>query len=625
MFEPHTLFVTKFASFHTYFTIAVIFLALISFIWEKISLELTSMFVISILMLFFHFFPLLDPGGNIILSADALLLGFANPALITIVSLLIIGQAIVQSNALNVIPKFILYISRSNASFSIFLSLTFVIIISAFMNNTPVVVIFIPILSEIVKNLNIPTSKVMIPLSYASILGGMLTVIGSSTNLLISGTVNDLGLPPLQLFEFIIPGFIMASAGLIYITLFLPKLLPNNLSDLDRKTDDRPFVSQIVICQGSALINSEINQGYLPGFPDITLRIIERESKNFLPPFQDKFILKEGDVVTISGTRESLAELVHKRPDIFLKNLHFLEKAEPTENHNDKLNVNEANIAELIVAPASRLIGQTIKNAEFFTNYKCPVIGIQRKGNLIKTKMTQLRLIAGDVLLIVGDINNILDIKNNKDIILAKWTAQQVTSISRIIKTLIIFFAVIITSGLNIIPLSISSFTAASLLILLNCINIRQAARSIDRKVALLIVSAIAMGIALQSTGAASLIAETVINSFADLSIISIILCFFLFITIVTNLLSNAATAVLFTPIAVNLALQLTIDPKIFIYAMIFACNCSFITPIGYQTNLLVMSPGKYRFYDFVRSGIPLAIFLCYVYILIVKYYFNIG
>ena len=235
----------------------------------------------------------------------------------------------------------------------------------------------------------------MIPLSYASILGGMTTLVGSSTNLLISGSVQNLGLPPLDFFEFIIPGSIMAFAGLIYI-MYL-KTLPDNAKEHDSYIDDRPFISQINICSDSKLINTAIVEGYLPGFPDLTIRTIERDNNSFLPPFQDDMILLEDDIVTISGTRNDLATLVHKKPHVFIKNLHFLEAEDDDLNdeidEKNKINIEEANLAELVVAPASRLIGNTIKNAEFYTNYDCPVIGIQRKGNLIKTKMTNFTLL----------------------------------------------------------------------------------------------------------------------------------------------------------------------------------------------------------------------------------------
>ena len=241
MLESHTLFIVKFISFHTWFVFGVIAFAMISYAMERISLELTSLFTLTALMVFFHFFPLLDHGGGVILNPETILLGFANPALITIVSLLIIGQAIIQSNALNVIPGIILKITRNNSTLAIVVSLIIVVLISAFMNNTPVVVIFIPILAQLAKDLNLSPSKVMIPLSYAAILGGMITLIGSSTNLLVSGTVVNLGLNPIGFFEFFVPGMIMSIVGMIYIVLFLPKILPDRAKGGDKYIDDRSF------------------------------------------------------------------------------------------------------------------------------------------------------------------------------------------------------------------------------------------------------------------------------------------------------------------------------------------------------------------------------------------------
>ena len=619
MLESHTLFIVKFISFHTWFVFGVIAFAMISYAMERISLELTSLFTLTALMVFFHFFPLLDHGGGVILNPETILLGFANPALITIVSLLIIGQAIIQSNALNVIPGIILKITRNNSTLAIVVSLIIVVLISAFMNNTPVVVIFIPILAQLAKDLNLSPSKVMIPLSYAAILGGMITLIGSSTNLLVSGTVVNLGLNPIGFFEFFVPGMIMSIVGMIYIVLFLPKILPDRAKGGDKYIDDRSFVTQINISGEYEFSGKKLVEGTLPGFPDITIRLIERKGRAVLPPFQDDMIIKKGDVIAVSGTRDALSRLVRQRPAIFIRNLHMGEKV---EQENEVINLEEANLAELVVAPASRVIGQTVEQAGLYSDYNCPVIGIQRKGNLIKTKISKLRLVAGDVLLVLGETEQLSNIRNNKDFILTRWSMQPISSLSRVVKTVVIFALIIILSAFNIVPIAITSFTAAALLIFLNCINIRQASRSIDGKISLMIVASIAMGHAMQVTGGASLLADNMLKITTGLSEIGVIAFFFIFIVIMTNILSNAATAVLFTPIAANLALKLGADPRILIYGVIFACNCSFVTPIGYQTNLLVMSPGKYKFLDFVKGGIPLALIMCFTYTMLIIYYF---
>ena len=619
MYPESSLFITKFVTFHTWIVLGIIFLAMISYSLEKISLELTSLLTITSLILFFHFFPLTDHGGKITLSPEQLLHGFAHPALITIVCLLIIGQAVIQSNALNVIPKFLMYITRNNAAIAIIISLIIVIIISAFMNNTPVVVIFIPILAEIAKKLNISSSKVMIPLSYAAILGGMMTLIGSSTNLLVSGTVESMGLNPIKFFEFFIPGSIMAVIGMAFIITILPKILPDNISKEHEYHDERPFVSQIIITKESNFADKKLIEGALPNFKDITIRVIERGNKTFLPPFQDDMQIMENDVLAISGTREELSKLIYKKTDIFIKNLHM---GKNQISHDNNLNASEANLAELVVAPASPLIGQTISNSGIYSNYNFPVIGVQRKGSLIKNKISELRLVAGDVLLVLGETNQLFNIKQNKDFILTKWATQQINSIKKMIFTLIIFSLIIVASALNILPISIAAFAGAALLILFKTINIRQAARSIDRNVALMIAASLAMGSAMQATGGAALLADNFLKVTYGLSNLGIIAFFFLFMALMTNLLSNSTTAVLFTPIAVNLALKLGIDPKILIYGVIFASNCSFVTPIGYQTNLLVMSPGKYKFIDFMKGGVALALIMCLTYTMLVKYYF---
>ena len=621
MIEPHSLFVIKFISFHTWFVFGLIAVAMVLYATEKISLELTSLFSLTALMVFFHFFPLTDHGGKILLSPEKILLGFANPALITIVSLLIIGQAVIQSNALNIIPNAIVTVSKNNATISIILSLLMVVLISAFMNNTPVVVIFIPILAQVAKNLNLSPSKVMIPLSYAAILGGMLTLIGSSTNLLVSGTIVNLGLNPIGFFEFLVPGAIMSVIGMIYIVFILPKILPDRTSNAGDYYDDRTFVSQINIIEDDDFSGKKLLEGTLPKFPDITIRLIERGSQVILPPFQDEMMVKAGDVMVISGTRDALSKLVRNKPAIFVKNLH-LEEDDGENSENIEVSLKEANLAEIVVAPASRVIGRVLDQTDLYSHYHCPIIGIQRKGNLIQTKMSQLRLVAGDILLILGETDRLTNIRNSKDFILTRWSMQQVGSIARVVKTLVIFSLVVILSAFNIVPIAVTSFTAATLLIFLNCINIRQASRSIDGKISLLIVASLALGYAMQVTGGAALLADNMLLLTKGLSNIGIIAFFFIFIVMMTNILSNATTAVLFTPIAANLALKLGVDPRILIYGVIFACNCSFITPIGYQTNLLVMSPGKYKFIDFMKGGVPLSLMMCFTYIMLIKFYF---
>ena len=411
----------------------------------------------------------------------------------------------------------------------------------------------------------------------------------------------------------------MASVGMVYIFFILPKILPNKNNINDEVKDERNFVSQIIITAESGLVDKRLEEGSLKFLKNIRIRVLYRDGVKNLPPFQDDLQIKEGDTITISGTRDELSQLIYKKPKIFINNLHI---EEDFENTGEQVKLSEANLAEVVVAPASRMIGQAIKKSGFYHDYHCPVIGVQRRGDLIRERMSDIRLMAGDVLLILGGEKKLLEFRNDKDVILTKWSAQEVSSKIKMFKTLFIFATAIICASLKIIPISMAAFAAASALLLLKTINIRQASRAIDGNIALLIVSSIALGGAMQATGGADLVAKLFLKTTAGLDNIAIISIFFLFVVFMTNILSNAATAVLFTPIAANLAVQVGMDPKIFIYALIFASNCSFITPMGYQTNLLVMSPGRYRFLDFVKGGTPLALLMCVTYTMLVIYYF---
>jgi di/tricarboxylate transporter len=606
-------------TFHTWFTFAVIILAVISYSIEKISLELTSLLTIAILMVFYHFFPLVSPSGDTLLSPEHIILGFSNTSLLAIVALLIIGQAIVQSNILSVIASFIQKISFNNFHFSFLICLVIVIIISAFLNNTPVVVIFIPILAQIANNFNVPNSKVMIPLSYIAILGGMVTLIGSSTNLLVSTSVENMGLDPIGFFEFSKPGMILSGVGLLYIFFLLPRILPDTSSDEDSIIDDRNFVCEMTINSNSKLSNHKILHGHLEKFSEIKLLLIKRGEKTLFAPFQDDFQLENGDIIVLSSSKKNFSNFINKNLDYFFSNQEL--------NNTDKSakNFENMSIAELVVAPASSLIGKTIDSIYLLNENHSRIVALQRKGNVVRNILSRLRLVSGDVLLVLGEAEDINKLKYSSDFILTKWTFENIPSIARVIKTISVFLLVVLFSSFNILPIHVSAFLGASLMILLKCITMKQVTRSIDVKVCLLIVASLAMGIAFQQSGGASYLADILLQFLAPFSMIYILAFLFFIIVIVTNLLSNATTAVLFTPLAVNLALNLNVDPKIFIYAVIFACNCSFLTPIGYQTNLLVMGPGRYKFKNYIKAGLPLVILICITYCFLIKYYFNIS
>lgn len=606
---------------HMWFTFGLIIAAVVAYSNDKISMELTSTVIISTLLIFYHFFPIpADVSGGKAMDMDRILQGFANPALLAVLALLVIGQAVVQTGALNSIVGLILTLSRNSAFLSIALTLFVVMVVSAFLNNTPVVVIFIPIIASLAKSLKRSVSSLMIPLSFASILGGMTTLIGSSTNLLASGILHDLGQPRLGFFDFTIPGLVIAAVGFLYIMFIAPRLLPDRESLVKSLIDDesREFVAQIEIDYNSQFVDKKLVDSSLADFPDITIKMIQRGEHAFLPPFEDDLVVRPRDIIVVSANRKDLKELFSDQPYKLLEN-HNIDAGEEEEPLEDA----QISIAEVVVAPASRIIGKNLEQIGFHREHNCVVLGLERHSKVIRSRVTEIRLAAGDVLLIMGRHQDILNLHQSRDVLLMEWSKEEIVSGNKALLTAGIFTGVVGASALGFVPITISSFVGVSAVLITRCINVRQAVRALDMNIMLLIAASIAMGTSLQITGGAAYLAHSVIDLMEGASPHVVMSVMFLFMAVVTNLLSNNASAVLFTPIAVNLAIQLGVDPRLFIFAVIFACNCSFATPIGYQTNLLVMGPGHNKFSDFIRAGVPLVLIVWLTYSFFGPWYFG--
>jgi di/tricarboxylate transporter len=612
------------ASFHMWFVLLLILGAMVAYSSDKIPLELTSIIVFSLLLLFFHLFPLIDESGHAKITTTKLLEGFANPALITVIGLLVVGQAVVQTGALNEVANIIIRLSRNNAIISIVMSLFVVMGTSAILNNTPVVVIFIPILAVLAKNLDISVSKVMIPLSYAAILGGMMTLIGSSTNLLVSGTLEKMGHAPLGFFDFTVPGMFLASVGLVYVIFIAPRLLPDRASFAKSIVgdDDRQFIAQVEIDRESDFMGKEIKDGIFPGFPDITVRMVQRGEHAFLPPFDEDMVLRSRDIVIVAATRKDITELLSKQPSSLLQNTRG--GAEVADESDTGEVESDVSMAEVIITPTSRMIGRNLEQVGFYHHYNCVVLGVQRQSRVIRARISEIRLAAGDVLLVMGKRQDIMKLLESKDLLILEWSTEEIHSGKKAKQAAAIFTSVVLLAALDVVPIAVSAFAGATAAIVAGCLNLRQARRAIDSQVVLIVAASLALGVAMQETGGASFIAHGIVELLDGASAITVMSVLFLAIIGVTNILSNNASGVLFTPIAVNAATELGVDPAMFVFAVIFACNCSFITPIGYQTNLLVMGPGHYKFSDFIRSGLPLALIMWLTYTLFAPWYFNV-
>ena len=570
---------------------------------DKFSMVFKSIVILTFLLIFFSIFPFIGKDGENLLNPQSILNGFSNTSLITVISLLILGQGVVNTRVLDgFISNFLQYFPN-NSQIVIIVSLIFVLILSAFINNTPVVIIFIPILQSVVKKSNQSIGKYLMPLSYAAILGGMITIIGSSTNLLVSDSLKRYSNIEISFFEFAIPGTIIALCGLIYIIIFSKYLLTDRspISNQLVKDGKNNFITKIIINGNSKLIGKKANEGTLEGLENSKILMIQRGEHAEHGPFYS-FILEQGDILVISTSREQLTSILSQ-------NIGSIESFD--ENEEDKDSKNQV-ITEAMVTPSSSLVGNTIENISFRYRYGCIVIGLERKSKIITTNIGELPLEPGDTLLIQGDKKSIKALRTKSDLLPMEWTTSEIQNNNIAKISIFIFLSVVLLGAFEVLPLVVASLIGVVSMITFKVLSVRQVLRSVDNNLLLLIVTSLALGKVIQVTGAANFLSEWLLLVLDGSSPLTILLCFYALVSLTTNFISNNACAVLFTPIAIDIAEKLNVDPKIFAIALIFSVNTSFATPLAYQTNLLVMGPGHYKFIDYVKFGLPLT-FICWI------------
>lgn len=618
------------ADFHMWFGIIVTLVTVYSFAKEKISLEMTALSVVAVLLIYGQIFPLYDSVGRNRLDPTTLLAGFANPSLMAVLALLIMGQGMLMTDALRPVTRLFNVKKRIFAKIAVLFIILFVLAASAMMNNTPLVILAIPILQSLCTNMNISQSRVMIPLSFAAILGGMTTLIGSSTNLLVSSAMQDLGYKPLGFFDFTIPGMMLAGVGFIYIAFILPRFLPDRSSFKTQLTgDDKQFIAELDIEEGSKLIGTECVNGEFPGLPDMNVRMIQRSGHVILPPFEG-YHIERGDLIIVAATRQALTDALGRYPGFLLSGNDFEHVMDPEANGGEGVTKDEEEahktriLAEIMITPTSRIIDMSLEQAGFDKQFGAVVLGIQRRARVVRRRLGRVRLESGDVLLIACSQASLDSMRSNTDFIVMAGSIRDMPLTSKARIALLIFLLTIGLAAAGILPIPVAAIAGAMAMIATGCLNLRQALRAVDRKIYLLVGAALALGTTLQVTNGAAAMADVMMAvPFAHDPLVMASLLFIL-VAITTNLLTNNACAILYTPIAMNLAANANIDPLIFATVIVFGANCSFASPIGYQTNLMVMGPGHYRFRDFMKAGIPLMIILWITFTFIAKYYYGL-
>jgi len=589
-------------------TFAVIILSMVFYTMEWAAIELVSLGAIVSLMLV----GIILPDSKI--EAANLLMGFSNPALITILALLVIGQGLIQTDAMASMVEYFGNLWPKKPIFVVIVLLIIAGAASSIVNNTPVVVVFIPVLASILKRRKIPSAKYMMPLSYITILGGMMTLLGSSTNLLAAGAASEAGVE-IGFFSFAVPGLAMALVGGIYVLVIAPLFVPDNQQDVPANPSrSTQFLTEIRLTPGHPLIGDKTVAGMFPNLTSFTVRSVRRRLEDFLPPFDD-IVLRTGDTLIIAATRRALTDAL-KSWKVFDKTS---ESSSGTAEGDDTILLYEA-----LVPPGSRLVNNAVDQAGFAAQHGCTILGIERRSRMPRQTLSQIRLEAGDVLLISGKSSAFIKLRGLQDLLVMEWSGSEVQPQGRALKARLIFLGTIAAIASGLFPMVVAAIGGAFFMIGGGCLNIRQAARAIDIKIVMLVASSIAMAFAMSISGGADFIAEIAINSFSGVSAGMFMSGLFLLVAVLTNFMSNNATAILFTPIAIAAAAKLGIDPLPLIVSVILGANASFATPIGYQTNLLVMGAGHYRFRDFIMVGSPLVIIVWIVFSIVAPWYYGV-
>ncbi|MEQ8479907.1 MAG: SLC13 family permease [Hoeflea sp.] len=607
--------------FHLIATFAIIAATIVAYASERWSMEAVSLVSLAAILLLFGAFPYTGSATgsqNQVLGAEQLLAGFSNPALATVIALLIVGQGLFATDAMEAPARYLGRLGGASSYRPILFILVGAGLISAFLNNTPVVVIFIPVLVVIAAKRSIPASRVFIPLSFISILGGMTTLIGSSTNLLVAGVARDYGVE-IGFFDITGMGAVLALAGSIYVLFVLPRFMPERQAELAAGAKSgAQFIGEITLTRDHPLVGTSARAGMFPGLGDLTLRMLQRHDAPHLPPFED-LVLRAGDILVVSGTRRAFSKAL-SQGRASVEN----EESDSEEAGQEAPPGPDYHLAEAVVSPGSRYAGRTIQLSGLRPRFGISVLGVQRKSRMARSGLSDIRLEPGDTLLIGGPMQAITQLRGNHDLLMLEHSAEAVPQSRKARTAVAIFAAIVLASAISVVPIVVAAICGAVMMMLTGCLSLLQAARAFDRQIFLLVGASVALATALEATGGARLIADSSLGLMAGAGPAVILSGLFLVMAVLTNILSNNATAVLFTPIALGMANGLGLSPEPFIAAVIFAANSSFATPIGYQTNLLVMGPGHYRFSDFVRAGTPLVIIIWLTFSLLAPWYYGL-
>ncbi|MEX2164169.1 MAG: SLC13 family permease [Sulfuricaulis sp.] len=599
--------------------IAVIILTLFAFYLfsrEIVTLETTALIVLVALSVGFQLFPY-ERNGITVTPAD-FYLGFGHEALVTICALMILGRGLVVTGALEPVARWFSRLASSWPQTSMLVLLVFCAAASGVVNDTPIVVLMMPILVSVALRTKTSPAKSLLSMNYSVLIGGMSTAIGTSTNLLVVAIAADLGMRHLGIFDFTPMAALAAVGGLLYVWLVLPRLLPDRTS-LMADTSPRIFSAVLHVKEDGFANGKTLSEILEKTDNRMKLDRVERGEQMTLARLPTAK-LNAGDRLFVSDTPENLKEF----ETLLGATLHNVDELEEPIGDEHPLTASGQQLAEVVVTEASMLHQTTLRRTRFSDFYNVIILALHRSNLREVVKMSDIGdvfLRVGDVLLVQGSEEAIKNLRENAGLlVLGKTTDLPHTSKAPI--ALAIMAVAVTAAALKLVPISISALFGVLAMLLTRCLDWKDVGSSLSTKVVMLVVSSLALGAALTFTGGTDYIAQVFLVAAKDLSPEMLLGLLMLLMALLTNFVSNNAAAAIGTPIAMSIAQNLGVSPEPFVLAIMFGANFCYATPMAYQTNLMVMSAGGYQFSDFVKAGVPLTLIMLTIYTFLLPRFF---
>lgn len=569
------------------FVLGLTIVAVVLFVTEKFSTDVVAALVMVVLLV-----------SGILTPAEGFN-GFANPATVTVGAMFVISAGLFRAGAVNFLGRGLRRLARRSSTLMVLVMMLGVGSLSSFLNNTATVAIMIPVIMVVAQRVNTSPSKLLMPLAFASLLGGMCTVLGTSTNILASSMAETAGLEPLSMFEFSRLGIIFFAVGVIYMMTIGRKMIPEHRTsgDLTRSFGLGDYLTELQLSDKSQLVGESLESAPLLEEFDIEVLQIIR-GKDLLRP-TPKTVLREHDLLRVKGDVSTINELKERAEASLGMQIKW---------QDSDLESKDTKLVEAVVGPSSPLAGRSLVESNPRKNYGVSVLAIRHHGALMRGELQNIKLMSGDTLLIEVPNSRIPYLIQQRVFLVASKAGIPQFDLLKAAKGVAIVVSVITSAALGWLSIASAAAAGALLIVLSKCISMEEAYAAIEWNVLFLLAGMLALSIAMEKTGTSTMLAGGIVDVFGAMGPRALVAAFFGATMLLTSVMSNQATVALLIPVAITTAYSIDANPRTFIFAVMFAASSSFMTPVGYQTNTMIYGPGQYTFNDFLRVGTPLSL-----------------